>query len=356
MADAAKTPNGNRRPPASTDVAKLAGVSQKTVSRVMNGEPLVSQEVRERVLQAARELGYRRNEAARALTLGRSYRIGFVSLGTSLHGPIATLVAVEQAARRRGYSLSITTTSAADPGGTAGAIDVLLQQGSEAIVILEPIDEGDVEIDVEIPVLVFGHVPGLRARPVLSVQSGGDRSAEIATSHLLSLGHETVHHIGGPQAWYAARERSDGWRRALERAGAHVPERVEGDWSAASGYAAAQSLIAHSDVTAIFCANDDMAFGAIKALADAGRSVPGDVSVVGFDDVPNAPFSLPALTTIRHPFEEVGALGIDALIGVIENPDTYGAEIPEPVGELVVRDSAGPARADGASSGGDRRR
>jgi DNA-binding LacI/PurR family transcriptional regulator len=96
-----------------------------------------------------------------------------------------------------------------------------------------------------------------------------------------------------------------------------------------------------------------MAFGAIKALVDAGRSVPEDVSVVGFDDVPNAAFSRPALTTIRHPFQDVGALGIETLIGVIEHPDKAGEEIPEPPGELVIRDSTAPARR--AAAGGGRR-
>jgi len=323
-------------------VARHAGVSQKTVSRVMNNEPLVSEDVRRRVLEAASELGYRPNSAARALTSGRTFRIGFVSLGTALHGPISTLVAAEQAARAKGYSMAITTTQAGDLGGVAGAIDMALQQGAEGIVLSEPIEEDDLDIDLDVPVLIFGHLPGIKSRHVLSIMNTGDRSAELATNYLLSLGHETVHHIAGPAGWYPAWERLDGWRRALEAAGAPVPEHIAGDWSAASGYDAAVQLAGRDDVTAVFCANDDMALGAIKGFADNGRVAPDGISIMGFDDIPTAAFARPALTTIRHPFQAGATRGIEGLISVIERPDDPTPDVTEPPGELVVRDSTGP--------------
>ena len=350
--------NGAPRPPASTDVARLAGVSQKTVSRVMNDEALVSDEMRRRVLEAARELGYRPNTAARALTSGRTFRIGFVSLGTALHGPISTLVAAEQAARHKGYSMAITTTQAGDSRGVAGAIDLALQQGAEAIVLSEPIEEGGLDINLDVPVLIFGHLPGIHARHVISILNAGDRSAEMATEYLLSLGHETVHHIAGPPKWYPSRERLEGWRRALEAKGAPVPEHIAGEWTAASGYDAAVQLAQRDDVTAVFCANDDMALGAIKGFADHGRVAPDDISIMGFDDIPTAAFARPALTTIRHPFESGAARGIEALITAIERPDDPTPAVTEPDGELIVRDSTAPRqpRSEGTpASGGGRR-
>src|SRR5919112_2581173 len=129
-----------QRRPAGTDVAHRAGVSQKTVSRVMNGEPYVTEEVRLRVLAAARELGYRRNNVARALNSGRTHRIGVVSLGTALWGPATLLMAAERAARSTGYAVSLVNTFEDDPEGVVGAIEALLEQGVDGIVLSEPID------------------------------------------------------------------------------------------------------------------------------------------------------------------------------------------------------------------------
>src|SRR4051812_43047115 len=163
-----------RRRPGSTDVARLAGVSQKTVSRVLNEEPYVKDEVRLRVQAAVRELGYRRNDAARALNSGRTKRIGVVCLGTALFGPSTQLVAIEQTLRTTGYSVSIVNTLEGDT--IADVVEHLLEQGVDGIILSEPIDEGDRgdggPIDVDIPVLSFGRFPGLSAKP--SIDTGGD--------------------------------------------------------------------------------------------------------------------------------------------------------------------------------------
>ena len=180
MATDAAPPGPDRkpqRPPASTDVARLAGVSQKTVSRVMNGEPHVKDDVRERVLRAAAELGYRRNSAARALISGRTRRIGVVSLGTALFGPATVLVSFERAARRQGYALSLANTFEGDAGGISGALDELLEQGVDGIILSEPIDEGPLHLDVHVPVLVVGNYPGLTAPDVLHTSAAGHLSA-----------------------------------------------------------------------------------------------------------------------------------------------------------------------------------
>jgi DNA-binding LacI/PurR family transcriptional regulator len=344
----AKSSSGIRsRRPGSTDVARLAGVSQKTVSRVLNGEPYVKEEVRLRVQAAMRELGYRRNDAARALNSGRTKRIGVICLGTALFGPSTQLVAVERALRTTGYSVAIVNTLEGDT--IADAVEHLLEQGVDGIILSEPIDEGDgVPIEADLPVLSFGRLPGLSAKP--SLVTGGDNvdAGRSATEHLLGLGHRTVWHVAGPQRWWAAQDRLAGWRQALAAAGAPEPPVLEGDWLPASGYAAGRELAANPDVTAIFVANDDMAIGVLRALAEAGRSVPGDVSVVGFDDIPSAAFLTPPLTTVPQDFDVHVDRGIANLVTEIESPTGDRSPLPEPPPlRLVVRHSTAAPRPAG---------
>ncbi|MER6154353.1 LacI family DNA-binding transcriptional regulator [Streptomyces sp. NPDC001868] len=337
---------GSPGAPSSTDVARLAGVSQKTVSRVFNDEPYVSAEVRRRVTEAAEQLGYRRNNAARALASGRTRSIGVVTLGTALYGPASLLMGVERVVRDTGYALRVVNTVEGDPAGVAGAVDSLLDQGVDGIVISEPIDEagegGDMTLRVAVPVLVIGAPPFVTAPAVLNAGDGADLMARTATEHLLRLGHTTVHHLAGPQRWYAARDRLEGWRATLTAHGKDVPEVVRGDWSAASGYAAGHRLAEDDGVTAVFAANDDMAIGLIRALTEAGRRVPEDVSVVGFDDIPVAAYVTPPLTTVRQPFDAVAQEGLKRLVHLIENPDADPLPPSDPPVDLVVRASTAP--------------
>jgi DNA-binding LacI/PurR family transcriptional regulator len=328
------------------DVARLAGVSQKTVSRVFNDEPYVSTEVRGRVLEAAEQLGYRRNNAARALASGRTRSIGVVTLGTALYGPASLLMGVERVVRDTGYALRVVNTMEGDPAGVAGAVGSLLDQGVDGIVISEPIEEegseGDLSIHVGVPVLVLGAPPPFSASTVLTGAGGADLMARAAVDHLLDLGHPTVHHLAGPQRWHAAKDRLEGWRAALAARGRDEPSVVEGDWSAASGYAAGRELAADPDVTAVFAANDDMAIGLIRALAEAGRRVPEDISVVGFDDIPVAAYVTPPLTTVRQPFDTVAQEGLKRLVHAIENPKAEALPASDPPVDLVVRASTQP--------------
>ena len=330
-----------RRPPGSADVARLAGTSQKTVSRVMNGERYVSAEVRDRVLMAARELGYRRNTAARALQLGRFHRIGVVTLGSSLYGPASTLVALERAVRATGYSLSLVTTLEGQ-AGIAQGVETLLSQGVDGIVVAEPVDEGEgLRLDLDVPVVSLGPMPGLTAPDVVVLDDMGVTAGRAATEHLLGLGHATVWHVAGPSHWYSARGRVQGWRETLAAAGAPEPPVVEGDWSPASGYAAGRTLVRADDVTAVFVANDEMAAGVIRAFAEAGRSVPGDVSVVGVDDIPIAAFLSPPLTTVRQEFDLRAVRGLELLVERIEGtpPATPHDDLSV---NLIVRESSAP--------------
>ncbi|QFY10412.1 LacI family DNA-binding transcriptional regulator [Nonomuraea phyllanthi] len=367
-------PQPRRRPPGGTDVARLAGVSQKTVSRVMNGEPYVSEQVRERVLAAARELGYRRNTAARALHLGRFHRIGVAALGSSLYGPSSLLVALEREAREIGYALAVVNTLEGEGDAVMNAVESLLGQGVDAIVVSEPIDEGRaLRVDPDVPVLSFGRLPGLDGPRVVVAGASGVEAGRRATEHLLGLGHATVWHVAGPRRWWAARDRARGWREALAAAGAAEPPALEGDWSPASGYAAGRVLAADPEVTAVFVANDDMAVGVLRALAEAGRAVPGDVSVVGMDDIPPAAYLSPPLTTIRQDFAAVARHGLALLVDEIEratspgtrlerspgpdarpSPDAGSERLPrsrahhDPLpARLVVRESTAPPREPG---------
>ncbi|MEV1066720.1 LacI family DNA-binding transcriptional regulator [Streptomyces sp. NPDC050263] len=331
--------------PRSADVARLAGVSQKTVSRVMNGEQYVSDDVRRRVLEAAEGLGYRLNHAARALASGRTRSIGVVTLGTALYGPASLLMGVERAVRDTGYALRVVNTMEGDAMGMAGAVDSLLDQGVDGIVISEPIDEesgADFSVRADVPVLVLGAPPPFAAHRVVTAGLVSHQLARAVTEHLLELGHTTVHHLAGPPRWYAARDRLEGWRATLAAHGRREPPVVVGDWSAASGYAAGRRLASDDSVTAVFAANDDMAIGLIRALLEAGRRIPEDISVVGLDDIPVAAYVSPPLTTVRQPFDATAQDGLKRLVHAIENPDADPIPAIDPPVNLVVRASTAP--------------
>ncbi len=328
--------------PSSEDVARLAGVSRKTVSRVYNDEPYVTAEVRRRVLDAATRLGYRPNNAARSLASGRTRTIGVVTLGTAGYGPAALLVAIERAVRDAGYALRVVSTVHGDPAGVAGAVRSLLVQGVDGIVISEPIDEGGESVGVTVPVLFLGAPPVFPGGRSLTASVGAEALAFAATEHLLDLGHATVHHVAGPQRWFAARDRLAGWRAALAGRGATAPPVIEGDFSPASGYAAGRRLSTDSSVTAVFVGGDEMAIGLLRALADAGRAVPGEISVVGFDDNPLSAYATPALTTVRQPFDAAAGEAVRVLLHAIEKPDADPAPAVDPPLELVVRVSTAP--------------
>lgn len=334
--------DGGSSAPRSEDVARLAGVSRKTVSRVLNNEPYVSEESRRRVLAAAGELGYRLNHAARALASGRTRSIGVVALATAGYGTASLLVGIEQAVRDAGYALRVVNTPDGAPQSIAGALESLLEQGVDGIVVSVPIVEGDVPLGVDVPVLFVGAPPAFSAARTLTVGVGAHQLARAATEHLLDLGHSTVHHLAGPRRWYATKDRIEGWQAALAARDVHEPPVLNGDWSAASGYAAGLGLASDRSVTAVFAAGDEMAIGLIHGLRECGRRVPEDVSVVGFDGNPVFAYVSPPLTTVRQPFEEASGEGIRLLLHAIEKPDTELPPVNDPPVELIVRGSTAP--------------
>jgi DNA-binding LacI/PurR family transcriptional regulator len=333
--------NGGRRTAVMADVAKLAGVSHQTVSRVINDSTHVRPETKERVLAAMRQLDYRPNPAARALVTGRSGTLGVVSFDTTLYGPGSTLFAIEQAAHAAGYFITIVSLLALDRASVLGAVDRLRVQGVDGILVITP-QEGAADALVNLPAGV----------PLVAVEAGRPNSVPLvavdqfagavdATQLLLDLGHATVWHVAGPREFLEAQQRVDGWRATLEAAGAWVPPLLVGDWSPASGYRLGLELARDPEATAIFVANDQMALGVLRALHERGREIPGEVSIVGFDDIPEAQYFTPPLTTVRQDFGEMGRSSLRLLLELMQDTGQPPQRVTiDP--ELVVRRSTAP--------------
>jgi DNA-binding LacI/PurR family transcriptional regulator len=325
------------------DVAREAGVSGQTVSRVANGKTNVDEATRERVLAAMRRIGYRPNSAARALRNGRFRSIGVIISALSTFGNSRTLDAVASAAAAEGFSIVLMPVATPSQGEVAGAFSRLDEQTVDGVIILieqHRLDESEIELPAGLPVVVID-AGGRRDLPVVDFDQA--TGAASATRHLLDLGHRTVWHIAGPPESYAAERRRDSWRAMLERADREVPPALTGDWSPGSGYQHGLQLAADPSVTAVFVANDQMALGLLRALHEHGRSVPGEVSVVGFDDMAEAAYFWPPLTTVRQSFDEVGKHTVVALLAEIaagRPPGSVAITVPT---ELVIRSSTGPA-------------
>jgi DNA-binding LacI/PurR family transcriptional regulator len=332
-----------RRGVSMADVARRAKVSGQTVSRVSNGKQNVDGETRERVLEAMRELGYRPNSAARALRTGRFHSIGVIMFTLSSFGNMRTLDAIAVAAADAGYSITLIPVSHPTQGEVSVAFHRLSEEAVDGVIIIVEahlLDETDIVLPPDLPVVVVDSAGGDKYPVVDTDQVSGARQA---VEYLLELGHETVWHIAGPERSYSAERRRETWETTLRSHGAPVPDVVVGDWSSASGYRIGRELAAKPEVTAIFAANDQMALGVLRALHEAGRAVPGDVSVVGFDDMEESASFWPPLTTVRQFFGDTGRRSVDILLRELESGERSGVTLI-PTG-LVVRESTGPARA-----------
>ncbi len=362
-----------------SDVARVAGVSHQTVSRVLNDHPSVRGETRRRVLDAIAATGYRRNTAARALVTRRTGTIGVVTSGSALFGPTSTLIAIENAARDAGRFVSVVTVARWEAEAMRRALEHFLDLGVDGVVVVAGHDDA---VDAvrrfpsPVPVVMVGPspepepepepepgpgrgrdpasepVPGPGPEPGRERGSGpwpGPRTvavdqyagARAAVRHLLDLGHRHVTHVAGPPHWLDARRRVSGWRDELRAAGIEPGPALPADWSADSGYQAGRRLVADGLPTAVFAANDQLALGLLHAFAEAGVRVPGDVSVVGFDDVDGAAHFVPPLTTVRQGFHELGTRCLRVLLELIDGGDPH-ADTVRP--QLVVRESSGPPR------------
>ncbi len=324
------------------DVAREAGVSGQTVSRVANGHSNVDDDTRARVVSAMQLLGYRPNSAARALRSGRFRSIGVIMFTLSTVGNMRTLEGIAVAAAAAGYSINLIPVSQKTQDEVAVAFARLSEQAVDGVIIVieaHLINEAGFELPSGLPVVVVDSTARDRF-PVVDTDQG--QGARLATEHLLELGHRTVWHISGPEESYSAERRRDAWAATLREHGALVPDALMGDWSTESGYEVGLELARNPEVTAIFAANDQMALGVLRAMHELGRAVPDDVSVVGFDDMEESSSFWPPLTTVHQFFGTVGSRSVEALLEQVEG-DTVPKDLT--VGtELVVRHSTAAPR------------
>ncbi|MGV9271137.1 LacI family DNA-binding transcriptional regulator [Kitasatospora sp. NPDC003701] len=347
-------PAGTDRPGSGSavmrDVARVAGVSKQTVSRVLNGSPAVRPETRTRVLAAVAELGYLPNQAARALTTGQTRTIGVIAYDVADFGPANVVQGIALAGQEAGYMVSVAPMRSLGHVPVREAANRLLERSVDGLITIAPhrdIAEALLDLPRKVPVVaVDGSLDPLV--PVIAAdQREGSRRA---TEQLLHLGHRTVHHLAGPSGWIAAEQRREGWLAALAAAGAPVPDPLVGDWTAAAGYELGRVLAADPEVTAVHAANDQMAIGLLRALHEAGRRVPDQVSVIGFDDVPEAAYTIPPLSTVRVNFADIGRRCISVLVEQLRSGLAVRPQRPWLLpSELVVRASTG--RPPGAPDG-----
>jgi DNA-binding LacI/PurR family transcriptional regulator len=302
------------------DVAARAKVSYQTVSRVINGSPHVLDGTRQRVTEAMELLRYRPNNVARNLVSKRSRVIGFVA-SITFYGPARIMVSVEQTAKEHGYNIMFSELARVTKEEVRRAIEEMCVRQVDGIVILIPLrlDIDFVrEICRNIPFIAIDVDLGPRLPAVLVDQDLGSR---LAIDELLRLGHRKIAFISGPQEWRAAKDRQKGWIKALREI--EPGPFYSGDWSAKSGYEAALQLIKkhRHDFTAVVAANDHMALGALSAFHEHGIKVPDEVSIIGFDGLPEAEFYQPSLTTIYQDFAALGRVSLEFLLEMIKRPD-----------------------------------
>lgn len=319
----------------------MAGVSVPTVSRVLTGSTPVRDKTRQLVMDAIRELGYRPNEAARALVRGRQSMIGVITSNTTRFGYATTIQGIEEAARAVGLLVAITVVDSESEADVKIAVDLMLGQPLAGVIVLDFDRQGEQALLALPETLPIAAVTSTReGRPVRRILFDDRSGGREATNYLLALGHRTVHHVAVPGTGRPS-GRMEGWQEALRTAGAVVPEVIDTDWTAQSGFEAGLLLAERPGLTAVLCGNDEIAFGVMKALQTRGLSVPGDVSVVGFDDHPHASLWSPPLTTMAQDFVQLGAASLRSLLADGREPTEDPAT---PSLHLVVRESTAPPR------------
>ncbi len=329
------------RGPSVIDVARVSGVSAQTVSRVINGHASVRPSTRARVQQALHELGYVPNRAARALVTGRTGTIGIVSYDVTYFGPASVLHAVQGAARERGYAVHVATAADITADAIAEVVQEVARHGVDGIVVDTPqlVAQPLIDLPPRTPPLLFVTSLGSPSKPAVGIDDV--TGVRRLIGHLIELGHTRIAQISGSQGWFDADGRVLVWREVLREHGLRDDLLWRGDWTPQSGYDAAREILEATDATAIFAANDSMALGALKAAADAGRSVPSDLSIVGYDDSPESPYFMPALTSVNQNFAALGELCMETLIRLVEEgtaPDERILVTPS----LRVRASSAP--------------
>jgi DNA-binding LacI/PurR family transcriptional regulator len=333
------TADANPRRPVMADVARLAGVSHQTVSRVINGSASIRPSTRARVERAIADLGYHPNTAAQALVTKRSRTIGIIGNDSAFYGPSSVQFSIQEAARAAGYFTSLVTLGTMTHDELRAALDHLNRQSVEAIITIVTQQDALAVVRTEATTTPLIVVEGELSGRGLSVGVDQIAGARLATQHLVDLGHRDIVHVTGPLTWTEARARRTGYGDVMRAAGLRERADLEGDWSPAGGYAIGRELVRRGDFSAVFVANDQMAIGVLHAFAKAGIAVPEDISIIAFDDIPEAAYLNPALSTVRQDFHAVGQRAIELLSAALAG---LAAETPLIAPELVVRDSTSP--------------
>lgn len=333
-----------KKAPTIQDVARRAKVSAATVSRVLSNPERVSEATRERVTQAVRDTGYTINQAARSLRMkaARTILIALPDIGNPFYSNL--LDAVVDEAASRGYGVLVANRFAGD--ATRLLNDYFLSSRADGVLIFDGgVDISHLQVlatpDGHVPLVVsFDELPGT---DVAAVLVDNLEAAERATEHLIGLGHTRIGHIIGPTRNAQPNQRLVGFRNAMRRAGLEIQPQwmYQGNYAMESGIAAAEAMLKAGPLpSAVFSGNDEMAIGFLSTLRDAGIECPRDISVIGFDDIAIASHYYPRLTTMRQPREQIGRLGTESLIDILEGGATPGA--PRRItlrSDLIVRDS-----------------
>ncbi|TFH51786.1 LacI family DNA-binding transcriptional regulator [Actinomyces viscosus] len=324
-----------------SDVARLAGVSAQTVSRVAAGSEHVRPDTRERVLRAMNQLGYTPNRAAQALRRGSFKAIGVLTQQIQRTGEALTTAGVLEAATTADYAVNLVQVERPASDDLREAVYRLSHQAIDGLVVVQAGKAGreHLVLPPAMPVAVSDSTLVDYYPSASADQAGGVRDA---VEHLLGLGHRTVHHVCGPEDSQSSLVRRATWARCLQEAGREVPEPVPGGWEAAAGYEAGLRLAADPEVTAVFCANDELALGLIRAMHEQGRRVPQDVSVVGFDGLAVGEFSFPPLTTVRQDFKRHGREMVGLVLEQAASGTMDGSRSIVIPTELIVRGSTAP--------------
>lgn len=327
------------RRPSIYDVAEHAGVSHMTVSRVINGASNTRESTRQRVQNAIDAIGFRPSAAARELASRRTMRIGAIVHAPTEHGPKSTLLALENAARKAGFLLAPFSVTSRDGAEYSPTVAEIAAQDVDVVCVIGPHPDNSAAIRRAaqgVPLVIVGErETGYEDVTHVGVdQADGVRQA---MAYLVSLGHRSIMHLAGPLLTSDARKRERGWRLAMLGAGLEPEHLVVGDWSADFGYSVGATHAAIDEVTAIFAGNDQMALGLVHGLSMRGKRVPHDLSIVGFDDIPDARHFLPPLTTIRQDFSALGDAVMEEILNLLEGPPPDQPRLIHP--NLVVRES-----------------
>lgn len=320
------------------DVAREAGVSYQTVSRVINDHPSVAPATRKTVLDVIKRLNYRPSKVARSLATRQSMTLAVITYGMRHYGPTQMVAHIEQAAKSSSYDLIVANIRPDEEDDLVAAIGNMERRAIDGLILIAPVSSiayEDIDRQFQhLPIVQIDIRPGAKVPSVIIDQYQGGYDVG---QHLIALGHRRIVEIAGPQHWYGASSRHRGFVQALADAQLDVVATTEGDWSPQSGYDCARHLLTEYTFTALVVGNDQMALGALRAIREKDLGVPEEISIVGFDDIPEAPFFSPALTTVRQDFSQLGIVGVEYLISMINHGGATQQKAISP--ELIIRQS-----------------